>query len=250
MAAHFPALLHDVEVLDVHVFGAGHLAAFFLGVADVGEDFVGDAFAGGEDGDAGRVAHDEFAADAAGGLFDGQGFFFGVEGFLRAVDDFGLDVFGFEHFRGVLAVVAADLGEGGDEAFDVLGAVADGDVCEEVGDVAEFGLDVVFVAQEVVDFDAGEADGAREDGEFRDVEVVDGVAVHEFLAIGVVVADGVDLVARVFDEADDFVENLAAVQREVAAADVEAGHEKVGAARRLRDVDDLVDIAGIDARPA
>ena len=43
---------------DVRVFRAGHAAAFGLGVLDIVQYLFGDALAGGQDGDARRVAHD------------------------------------------------------------------------------------------------------------------------------------------------------------------------------------------------
>ena len=42
-----------------------------------------------------------------------------------------------------------------DEPLDILQPVPDGDICEDVADVAKLNLNVVFVPQQVVDLDAG-----------------------------------------------------------------------------------------------
>ena len=57
---------------------------------------------------------------------------------------------------GAVGVVAAlDLGQSADQPLDLLRAVADGKVGQDVADVAELDLDVVLIAQDVVDLDAG-----------------------------------------------------------------------------------------------
>ena len=50
-------LRQHVQSQDIGVLGAGHGAAFGFGVFDIVQDFAGDALAGGEDGDAGGIAH-------------------------------------------------------------------------------------------------------------------------------------------------------------------------------------------------
>ena len=79
-------------------------------------------------------------------------------------------------------VAALDLGQRTHQTLDLLRAVADGEVGEDVADVAELDLDVVLIPQDVVDLDAGEADVQRVDAELGGVEVEDRVAVAKLLA--------------------------------------------------------------------
>ena len=79
-------------------------------------------------------------------------------------------------------VAALDLGQCAHQTLDLLRAVADGEVGEDVADVAELDLDVVLIPQDVVDLDAGEADVQRVDAELCGVEVEDRVAVAQLLA--------------------------------------------------------------------
>ncbi len=71
--------------------GAGH-AALGLGVLDVVQDLFGNALAGGQDGDARGVAHDELAAHHALGLAQGQALFGSVEASCGLAAT-GVDVF-------------------------------------------------------------------------------------------------------------------------------------------------------------
>ena len=74
-------------------------------------------------------------------------------------------------------VAALDLGQCADQALHLLRAVADGQVGQDVADIAELDLDIVLVAQDVVDLDAGQTDIQRMDAELGGVEIKDGVAV-------------------------------------------------------------------------
>ena len=145
-----------------------------------------------------------------------------------------------------MLVAALDLGQGADQPFHLLRAVADGEVGQDVADVAELDLDVVLVPQDVVDLDAGKADVQRVDAELGGVKVKDGVAVAQLLAKGVVAAHGVDLLPGVLGHIGHLMEHLPPPQREVAAGDVQAGHEQVAAGGGLGQVDDLPHIARVD----
>ena len=74
-------------------------------------------------------------------------------------------------------VTALDLGQCADKALDLLWAVADGEIRENVADVAELNLNVVFVAQNVVNLDARKSDVQRVDAEFCRIKVKNGVSV-------------------------------------------------------------------------
>ena len=159
----------------------------------------------------------------------------------------GGDVLVFHHARPVLFVQTPYLAHGADEALDVSLPVADGEIGEDVAEVAEFYLNVVFVAEDVVDFDARKPHVEGVDGEFCAVEVEDAVSVDEFFAVGVPAADVVDLFAGVICKFDDLRERLLSAQREVAAGDVEGGEQQVARARRLGEVDDLAHMVAVYA---
>ena len=84
------------------------------------------------------------------------------------------------------------------------------------------------------------------DAELGGVKVKDGVAVAQFFAKGIVPAHGVDLLARVLGHIGHLVEHLPPAQRQVAAGNIQAGHQQVTAGGRLRQVDDLPHIPGVD----
>ena len=65
-------------------------------------------------------------------------------------------------------VAALDFGKRADKALDLLWAVADGEIRENVADVAELDLNVVFVAQNVVNLDARKSDVQRVEMCIRD----------------------------------------------------------------------------------
>ena len=122
---------------DVRVFRASHAAAFGLGVLDIVQYLFGDALAGGEDGDARRVAHDELAAHHALGLAQGQALLGGVERFLRAGSDLGVNVLLAQQARTVGVVAAFDFGQCADKALDLLRAVTDGEISQYIENYIE-----------------------------------------------------------------------------------------------------------------
>ena len=136
-----------------------------------------------------------------------------------------------------------------DQPLDLLGAVADGEVGQDVADIAELDLDVVLVPQDVVDLDAGKADVQRVDAELGGVKVKDRVAVAQFLAKGVVAAHGVDLFPGVLGHIRHLMEHLPPPQGKVAAGDVQTGHEQIAAGGGLGQVDDLPHIARVHIGP-
>lgn len=87
----------------------------------------------------------------------------------------------------------AQIGHGADEALDLALAVADGHIGQNIANVAEFDLDAVFVAQQIIDLDPGQAEPERVDGQLRDVEVEKARSVDALLGERIVIADGVDL---------------------------------------------------------
>ena len=88
----FPLSGQNVDAVDLRVLGTGHAASLFLRVLDVLQDLLCDALARRQDRDAGRVAHDEFAAHVPDARLKRQADLLGVKGVLRADDDLRGDV--------------------------------------------------------------------------------------------------------------------------------------------------------------
>ena len=76
-------LCQHVQVFGVQVLRAGQVAALGLGIGDIVQYVARDALARRKDGDAGRIAHDELAADAALALLQRQTDLPAVERVLR-----------------------------------------------------------------------------------------------------------------------------------------------------------------------
>ena len=81
------------------------------------------------------------------------------------------------------------------------------------------------------------------DAELGSVEVKDGIAVAQLLAEGVVAAHGVDLLAGILGNIRHLMEHLPSPQRQIAAGDIQTGHQQVAAGGSLGQVDDLTHIA-------
>ena len=86
------------------------------------------------------------------------------------------------------------------------------------------------------------------DAELGGVEVEDRVAVAQLLAEGVVAAHRVDLLAGILGHVGHLVEDLPPPLGQIAAGDVQAGHQQIAARGGLGQVDDLPHIAGVDVR--
>ena len=70
-------------------------------------------------------------------------------------------------------IAALDFRQRAYETLDLLDTIADGEVGEDVANVSELDLNIVFVTQDVIDLDARESDVQRVDAELRRVEVVE-----------------------------------------------------------------------------
>ena len=143
-------------------------------------------------------------------------------------------------------VAAFDFGQCADKALDLLRAVTDGEISQYIADVAKLDLNVVLVAQDVIDLNARKTDVQRVDAEFCRIKVKNGVSVAKLLAEGIVPAHGVDLLAGVLGHIGHLMEHLPPAQCEIAAGNIKARHQQVTAGRRLGQVDDLPHIARVD----
>ena len=127
-----------------------------------------------------------------------------------------------EHSRSVPLVTAPDFGERAHQPFKIPFPISHRDVGEDVADVAEFHLNVVFIPQNVVHFDSRKPQVKSVDRQLGDVKVKNRVPIDEFAGIGVIVADLVDFLPRVLRERSDLVENLLPVDRKVFPGNIEA----------------------------
>ena len=221
--------LQNVQPKDVRVFRAGHAAALGLGVFNVIKNLPGNPLAGGQNRDSGGIAHDELAAHMALALPQRQAHLFGVEGLLGGSHHDGVDVLLFEKVRTVPVVSALDFCQSADQPLQLLRAVTDGQVGQNVADVAELNLNVVFIPENVIDLNAGQTDASGVDAELGGVKIEDGVAVAQLLAEGVVTADGVDFLPGVLCHILHLVENLPSPEGQIPAGDVQTAHEQIAA---------------------
>ena len=83
------------------------------------------------------------------------------------------------------------------------------------------------------------------DAELGGVKVKNRIAVAQLLAKGVVTAYGVDLLAGVLGNVCHLMEHLPSPQRQIAAGDIQTGHQQVAAGGSLGQVDDLAHIARV-----
>lgn len=114
-------------------------------------------------------------------------------------------------------VATFDFGQGTDKTFHLLRAVTDGKIGQDVADITKFDLDIIFIAQDIIDFDPCKANIQRVDAEFCCIKIKHGVAVAELFAKGVIAAHGVDFLPRILGHICHLVEHLAAAQGQVAA---------------------------------
>ena len=92
-----------------------------------------------------------------------------------------------------------------------------GEISQYIADVAKLDLNVVLVAQDVIDLNARKTDVQRVDAEFCRIKVKNGVSVAKLLAEGIVPAHGVDLLAGVLGHIGHLMEHLPPAQCEIAA---------------------------------
>ena len=167
-----------------------------------------------------------------------------VKRVLRGKHDLRRNVFLRQHTcRAGTLEAAAQIGHGADEALDLALAVADGHIGQNVADVAEFDLDAVFVAQQIIDLDPGQAEPERVDGQLRDVEVEKARSVDALFGERIVIADGVDLRAGILRQRSDARHGLLPAQGQIPARNVQACQQQVRCACRLCQVDHGADIA-------
>ena len=82
------------------------------------------------------------------------------------------------------------------------------------------------------------------DGQFGPVESIDAVPIDQLVGIGVVATDGVDLRAGVLCQLGDLGKDFLSPECQIPPGKVQAGHEQVGTAGGLGQVDDLPGVSG------
>ena len=85
-------------------------------------------------------------------------------------------------------------------------------------------------------------------GKFCLIKIKNAVAVDQLFGKGVPAAQIVDLFARIIGKIANAVERFFPAQGKIAARNVQAGQEEITRAGRLRKIDDLPRVVGIDAR--
>ena len=103
----------------------------------------------------------------------GQRLFLCIECILWSADDNGIDILHLEGFGGIFAVVSPYFSECCNKSFDVFRTIPDGDVGEQICNITKLCLNVIFIAQDVIDLDSRESCRARKNRKLRCIEIVD-----------------------------------------------------------------------------
>jgi len=115
-----------------HILGACDLAAFFLRIANVGQNFLRDLFPRRKYWNPRRIAHHKLTAYTSACFCNGQRLFLCIECILWSADDNGIDILHLEGFGGIFAVVSPYFSECCNKSFDVFRTIPDGDVGEQI----------------------------------------------------------------------------------------------------------------------
>ena len=237
---------HHLEIVEVHILGTVHEAAFVFGKENMLENVRSDPLARSDDRDSRRIAHHEFAGHETDALFHGHPALRRVERLLRRHRDLRVDIFVIEKPGRIAFMQALDFRERGNKPLDIHHAVPGGKNRQQVADITEFYLYSVIVAEMVIDLDSRKSDVAGVDGKFRPVERENRVAVDELRTEREISAEIVDLGARVIGEVHRLLECGAPLEIKVSAGDIERGEQQIVRASRLRQGDYLTDVVGID----
>ena len=124
--------------------------------------------------------------------------------------------------RDRLGIQALDILQRTDEALDVLYAVADRDIGEDIADIAELDLYVVLISEKVIYLYSGKSHIARIDRQLGDIVIEDTAAVYYILTVGVIAAYGIYLASCVLCHRGDLLEGLPPPQSEIPARNIEA----------------------------
>ena len=108
--------------------------------------------------------------------------------------------------------------------FHIIDPVADRNISEKIPDIAEFNLNVIIVAQYIIDLNARKPDINRIDRELGPVIVEDRIAVDKLVRKRVVIADLIDFVARILGHLGHPMKDSPAVDRKISSGNIEAGH--------------------------
>ena len=98
-----------------------------------------------------------------------------------------------------------------------MDTISDGDVSQNVADISEFNLDIILVAQKIIDLDSRKSDVSCIYGELRHIVIENAVTVHQFFSISIVAADGVDLPSRVFCHLNDLREGFLTAESQISS---------------------------------
>ena len=122
-----------------------------------------------------------------------------------------------EQSGAVFFVETLDIIQSTNKALDVLDTISDGDVSQNVADVTEFDLDIILVAQKIIDLDSRKSDVSCIYGELRHIIIENAVPVHQFFSISIIAADGVDLSSRVFCHLNDLREGFLTAESQISS---------------------------------
>ena len=194
-----------------------HGASLFLRIQDILDHVVRDHLTRRQNRDSRRITHHKLRTDSSGRCFHRNRDLLGVERFLRGHHDLRGDILTGEKSRAVLFVETFHIIKSPNKTLDILNPVSDGDVSKNVADVTEFDLDIILVAQEVIDLNSRKSDVSCIHGELRHIIIENAVTVYKFFSVSIVATDGVDLPSRVFCHLNNLREGFLTAESQISS---------------------------------
>ena len=137
------------------------------------QNFRRDTLPWGQQGNTGGIAHNKLAAYPPPSFLQGEAVLLCVERLLGAGYHFRFHIFLIQKACWIPLVAPPDLRQSADQSLYLLGAVPHGEVSQDIADVAELNLNVIFIPQNVVHLDASQTDVQGMDAELGGIEIKD-----------------------------------------------------------------------------
>src|SRR5574344_1949685 len=130
----------------------------------------------------------------------------------------------------VSLVSTTDVVESTDQSFNFSHPVAYRYISQCVADVTQLHLDVIFVAQQVIDFNTCQSHIEGEDCQLGLVKIINGVSIDKFCSIGIIISYLVDFGTCIFCHLYHFGKGILASESKVTTRDIKRCQQEIGCA--------------------
>ena len=110
-------------------------------------------------------------------------------------------------------------------------------------------MNIIFVAQQIVNLNTCQADIASINGQLSHVKIKNTAAINQLAAISIKATDSIDFLAGIFCHFRHLAERTFAAHIQIAPRNIQAGKQQIRSAGSLRQIDNLADIFPIYVRP-